>query len=67
MIYPLYLIETPFNAFANRSDPDQVAHLELPDQELLCLLMETWYICSYTSGPDKQFLCSMYQQESLFI
>ena len=35
----LYLIETPFNAFANRADPDQAA-LELPDQDLLCLLME---------------------------
>ena len=33
----LYLIETPFNTFANRADPDQAA---LPDQGLLCLLME---------------------------
>ena len=24
-------------------------------------------IRSYTSGPDKKFLCSMYQRESLFI
>ena len=34
-----YLIEMPFNNFANRADPDQAA-LELPDQGLLCLLME---------------------------
>ena len=29
--------------------------LELPDQGLLCLLMELWYmyIWSYTIGPDK--------------
>ena len=32
----LYHIETPFNAFANRADPDQA------DQGLLCLLMEIW-------------------------
>ena len=31
-----YFIEMPFNTFANRADPDQ----ELPDQCLLCLLME---------------------------
>ena len=36
----LYLIETPFNTFANRVDPDQAALKELPDQGLLCLLME---------------------------
>ena len=40
----------PFNAFANRADPDQAALVslqelpvslqELPDQGLLCLLME---------------------------
>ena len=30
----LYRIETPFNTFANTADP------ELPDQRLLCLLME---------------------------
>ena len=35
----LYHIETPFNTFANRADPDQAAK-ELPDQGLLCLLME---------------------------
>ena len=29
----------PFNAFANRANPDQAAQ-ELPDQGLLCLLME---------------------------
>ena len=34
----LYLIQTPFNAFANREDPDQAALV--PDQGLLCLLME---------------------------
>ena len=33
----LYPIETPFDAFANRADPDQA---ELPNQGLLCLLME---------------------------
>ena len=26
---------------------------ELPDQGLLCLLMEIWYILTYTSVPDK--------------
>ena len=31
----LYLVETPFNAIANRADPDQAAL-----QGLLCLLME---------------------------
>ena len=36
----LYLIELPFNAFANRADPDQAALKELPDQGLLCLLAE---------------------------
>ena len=37
----LYLTEAPFNTFANRADPDQVALLRvLPDQGLLCLLME---------------------------
>ena len=30
-LLPLYLIETPFNTFENRADPDQ---------GLLCLLME---------------------------
>ena len=35
----LYRIEMPFNAFANRADPDQAA-LELPNQGLICLLME---------------------------
>ena len=34
-LYLLY-IETPFNAFANRTDSDQAAL----DQGLLCLLME---------------------------
>ena len=29
----------PLNTFANRADPDQAA-LELPDQDLLYLLME---------------------------
>ena len=39
--FTLYLIETPFNTFANRADPDQATLLrELPDQGLLCLLME---------------------------
>ena len=36
----LYLIETPFNTFANRADPDQAALVELPDQGLHCLLIE---------------------------
>ena len=36
----LYLIETPFNTFANRAGPDQAALQELPDQGLLRLLME---------------------------
>ena len=35
----LYLIETPFNDFANRADPDQAAQ-ELPDQGLLCLFKD---------------------------
>ena len=26
--------------------------------------MEKWYIWSYTSGPDKLFLCLMYYYES---
>ena len=30
------------NPFANRADPDQAALQELPDQGLLCLLMELW-------------------------
>ena len=33
-ILALYLIETPFNAFANNADTDKE---ELPDQGLLCL------------------------------
>ena len=40
LILTLYLIETPFNAFANRAYPDQAALLraaELPDQGLLCI------------------------------
>ena len=37
----LHLIETPFNTFANGADPDQAALVQdLPDQGLLCLLME---------------------------
>ena len=31
-------METNFNTFANRANPDQAA--QLPDQGLLCLLME---------------------------
>ena len=50
--YQYELALAPFNAFANRADPDQAA-LELSDQCLLCLLMEICYIVSYTSGPDK--------------
>ena len=42
----LYLIEMPFKAFANRANPDQAALL--PDQGLLCLLMEIWYISDLT-------------------
>ena len=34
-ILTLYLIERPFNAFANRADPDQ---LELQDEGQLCLI-----------------------------
>ena len=45
-------IETPFNAFAKRTNPDQEA-LQLPDQGLLCLLWKYYKIRSYTSGPDK--------------
>ena len=37
MSFTLYLIERPFNPFANRADPDQAA---LRDHTLLCLLME---------------------------
>ena len=40
----LYLIETPFNALANRADPDQAALIELPDQGPLCLLIEISWI-----------------------
>ena len=41
----LYLVETPFNTSVNRSDPDhatlvRAALQELPDQGLLCLIME---------------------------
>ena len=43
-----YLIEVPFNTFANRADPDQAALVELPYQDLLCLLME-----NDTCGPSK--------------
>ena len=43
-ILTLYLIETPFNAFANRVDPDQAALKELPDQGLFCLLLEIQHI-----------------------
>ena len=32
-------IETPFIAFVNKADPDQAA-LELPEQGILCLLMD---------------------------
>ena len=46
-ILALYLIEMPFNTFANIADPDQADQgllcfllQELPDQGLLCLLME---------------------------
>ena len=40
MSLSLYLIEMPFNAFANRADPDRPLLQELPDQGLLCLLTE---------------------------
>ena len=40
IVLTLYLIETPFSPFANRVDPDQTALVKLPDQGLLCLLME---------------------------
>ena len=33
----LYLIETLFNSFVNRADPDQAALVDLADQGLLCL------------------------------
>ena len=38
--------------FANKADPDP-DQLELPDQGLLYLPMNIWYIWSYTSGPNK--------------
>ena len=38
----LCLIQTPFNAFANKSGLDQ---------GLLCLLVAIWYTWSYTCGP----------------
>ena len=48
-----YLIEMHFNAL--QTEQTQIMQLlyELPDQGLLCLLIEIWYIRSYTSGPDK--------------
>ena len=49
----LYLIETPFNTFTNRTDLDQAVFSEQPDQGLLFLPIEIWYIWSYTSGPVK--------------
>ena len=35
----LYLIGKTFNTFANRANPEQAALEDLPDQDLLCLLM----------------------------
>ena len=49
----LIVIETPFNTFANRADPDQTALVRAAWSDLLCLLMEIWYIWSYTNGSDK--------------
>ena len=36
----LYLIEMPFNAFANKADPDRAALVKLPDQALICFLLK---------------------------
>ena len=36
----LYLIETPFNTFTNRTDLDQAVFSEQPDQGLLFLPIE---------------------------
>ena len=54
MLLTFNLIETPFNTFATRADPDQAAFVqtgqtqirqllyELPDLVYLCLHMEIW-------------------------
>ena len=43
----LYLIETPIDAFANRADPDKAS---LPDQSLLCLLINMKSIHAINCG-----------------
>ena len=51
----LYLIETPFMLLQTEQTQTHIRQLlqELPDQGLLCLLMEICYIWSNTSEPDK--------------
>ena len=43
--FNLFLIETPFNAFANRVDPDQA---QLPDQDLLLFPLRKYDISDPT-------------------
>ena len=40
-------------SFAKRADPDQAACKSCLIRVYSVLLMEIWYVCSYTSGPDK--------------
>ena len=46
-----------FNAFAKRADPDHQIRV-------YSVCKWKWYVCSYTSGPDKKW---MFKHESLFI
>ena len=56
-LYGLYLIKMPFfNTFANKADPDQAALIELPDQGLLCLLIEIRSIFFVLCTHEKVYL-----------
>ena len=52
-ILTFYLIETPLMLLQTEQTRIRQLIQELPDHGLLCLLMEIWYIWSYTSGSDK--------------
>ena len=55
-----YLIETPFNTFANRAGPDQAALVRL-------YAYGNMIRYDHALGQEKKFLCSMYNSERLFI
>ena len=52
-----YLIETPFNAFANRADPDQAALIRAALSWSTLLLK---YDITYTIGPDRWQVISLF-------